>query len=405
MSWREITLGDFLEIKHGWAFKSQYFGEVGEHIVMTPGNFFERGGFRSRPGKDRFYTVEPPSGFVLRPGDLVIAMTEQGEGLLGSSALVPVHGSYLHNQRIGLVENLDENRLHKGFLYRLFNTAQIRGEIRSTASGTKVRHTAPARIRQIKARVPSVHVQRRIADILSAYDDLIENNRRRIALLEEAARLLYREWFVHFRFPGHEHVRIVDGVPQGWERRSLGDITSTNQGTYSKGGLPNEINYIDISSVDRGRVLSKQRLPAPQAPGRARRKVRDGDIIWSNVRPNLRAYALLLEPDESDVVSTGFTVLSAKKVPFTWLYGAVTTEQFVQHLVNHATGVGYPAVRADDYSRAVLPVPPTTLLAHFHESVEPSLRLVSNMDAQNSKLDEVRDLLLPRLMAGEIAIS
>ena len=146
MIWQDVALGDCFTIKHGWAFKSQYFGDSGEHIVLTPGNFHERGGFRSRPGKDRFYTVEPPDDFVLRSGDLVIAMTEQGEGLLGSSALIPEDGRYLHNQRIGLIENLDEHKLIKGFLYQLFNTPQVRGHIRATASGTKVRHTAPKRI-------------------------------------------------------------------------------------------------------------------------------------------------------------------------------------------------------------------------------------------------------------------
>ena len=213
-------------------------------------------------------------------------------------------------------------------------------------------------IRGLPIKVPEPHVQDQIANILSAYDDLIENNRRRIALLEEVARLLYREWFVGFRFPGHEHVRIVDGVPEGWCPRPLGEIAAANGESYRKGSLPDEINYIDISSVARGRVTSKRRLAANRAPGRARRRVSDGDIIWSNVRPNLRAYALLLEPDEADVASTGFTVLSATGVPYTWLYSAVTTETFVGHLVNHATGVGYPAVRADDFERARLAVPP-----------------------------------------------
>ena len=83
MSWQEVALGDCFTIKHGRAFKSQYFGDSGEHIVLTPGNFHEPGGFRSRPGKDRFYAIEPPNDFVLRSGDLVIAMTEQGEGLAG----------------------------------------------------------------------------------------------------------------------------------------------------------------------------------------------------------------------------------------------------------------------------------------------------------------------------------
>ena len=201
MTWQEVILGECFAIKHGFAFKSQHFGNNGNHIVLTPGNFHETGGFRSRPGKNRFYTIEPPDDFVLRPGDLVIAMTEQREGLLGSSALIPEVGSYLHNQRIGLIENLDEQRMNKEFLYRLFNTPHLRGQIRASASGTKIRHTAPKRIYTIKVRIPPVAIQQRISGILSVYDSLIENNRRRIALLEKAARLLYREWFVHFRFP------------------------------------------------------------------------------------------------------------------------------------------------------------------------------------------------------------
>ena len=240
MSWQEIALGDNFSIKHGYAFKGQYFGESGEHVVLTPGNFYESGGFRARPGKDRYYTIEPPEEFILRAGDLVIAMTEQGEGLLGSSAIIPAGGSYLHNQRIGLIENLDESKLDKAYLYRLFNTPNIRAHIRATASGTKVRHTAPGRIYSIKVNVPPVAAQRRISEILSAYDAMIENNRRRIALLEEAAQLLYREWFVRSRFPGHEHVKITNGIPEGWKRRSLIALATVVMGQSPKSEFYNE---------------------------------------------------------------------------------------------------------------------------------------------------------------------
>ena len=141
-----------------------------------------------------------------------------------------------------------------------------------------------------------------------------------------------------------------------------------------------------------------------EAPGRARRKAKAGDVIWSNVRPNLRAYALILDPEESDVFSTGFTVLTPQLVPFTWLYMFVTTDTFVGHLVNHATGAGYPAVRPDDFERAALLLPPKSLLSLFHEATEPNFRLTSKLDHQNQKLAQARDLLLPRLMNGEIAV-
>lgn len=252
--------------------------------------------------------------------------------------------------------------------------------------------------------LPDLRTQSAIVEILSAYDDLIENNRRRIALLEEAARMLYREWFVHFRFPGHEHVKIVDGIPEGWQQLSLGDIARTNAESYAAKSLPSEIKYVDISSVERGRIVSRKCMLSSEAPGRARRKAGEGDVIWSNVRPNLRAYALIMNPVENEVFSTGFTVLSATKVPYSWLFQFVTSDNFVGHLVNHATGVGYPAVRPDDFERAAVIVPTRELLKSYHEAVAANFELCAKLDDQNAKLAQARDLLLPRLMNGEVAV-
>lgn len=92
MSWREVQLGDAIHVKHGFAFKGQYFSDSGEKIVLTPGNFNEQGGFRLRPGKDRFYIGDIPEDYILAEGDLIVAMTEQGPGLLGSAALIPENG-------------------------------------------------------------------------------------------------------------------------------------------------------------------------------------------------------------------------------------------------------------------------------------------------------------------------
>ena len=296
----------------------------------------------------------------------------------------------------------DQEKADTRFVKYLFD-AVLKVQFQSFTQGAAQDNLSQTKLFSIKFPVPELAVQKKIADTLSAYDDLIENNLRRIALLEEAARLLYREWFVHFRFPGHELVEITDGLPEGWERRTLGDIAETNSESYRARELPDEINYIDIASVAQGGV-SKTRLQASEAPGRARRRIRDGDIIWSNVRPNLRGYALMLDPDDLDVVSTGFTVLTAIEVPFTWLYMFVTTDNFVGHLVNHATGVGYPAVRPEDFERAGLSTPPRKLLDYFHEAAEPNLRFICKLNLQNQKLAQARDLLLPRLMNGEVAV-
>ena len=319
---------------------------------------------------------------------------------IGKCAIAPE--PCLTNQQINSVVANEHN--DPKFIYYLL--CNMRNRIRAVGLGGGAAQPIinKSKFSALEVRVPDLGPQQAIAEVLSAYDDLIENNRRRIALLEEAARLLYREWFVHFRFPGHEHVKIIDGLPEGWERLTLGDIGITNRDNYRAKDLPEKLNYIDIASVSKGRILSKISMASSDAPGRARRKARDGDVIWSNVRPNLRAYALILEPDQNDVFSTGFTVLSPTEVPFTWLYLLVTTDGFVGHLVNHATGAGYPAVRPDDFQRAPVALPPTALLNFFHESTEANFLLASKLERQNQKLARARDLLLPRLMNGEITV-
>jgi type I restriction enzyme S subunit len=259
-------------------------------------------------------------------------------------------------------------------------------------------------IHDLKIAIPPLPTQNSIADILSAYYDLIENNRRRMALLEESARLLYREWFVHLRFPGHEHVPVKDGVPKGWKILPLDEIAKTNAESFPAKELPDEICYIDISSVKTGFIHSNTIMDAKDAPGRARRKVHHGDVIWSNVRPNLRAYALIIEPNPNFVISTGFTVLTATSVPFTYLYCLVTTDTFVNHLINNATGVGYPAVRPPDFERAMVMVPETSILHTFHETTEPIFLARHILEKEIKALEQARELLLPRLMSGEIAV-
>ena len=271
-------------------------------------------------------------------------------------------------------------------------------------TGATIKHLPGQNLAKIEVALPPLPVQERVADALSAYDDLIENNRQRIRLLEQSARLLYDEWFVRLRFPGHESATVIDGVPEGWEVNALGDIAHTNEENYRAEGLPGQINYIDISSVTRGRITDKTKMASVNAPGRARRKARSGDVIWSNVRPNLRAYALILEPDENDVFSTGFTVLTPSEVPYSYLYLLVTTERFTSYLENRATGVSYPAVRAEDFEQARVVCPAVHVLESFHKSVEPMFRCMSILERQVCRLQEARDLLLPRLMNGEITV-
>ena len=285
------------------------------------------------------------------------------------------------------------------YITTLLNSLNIAGFI----TGAAQPKLSQQNIKKIKIPLPDHPTQKRIASILSTYDDLIENNRRRMALLEDAARQVYQEWFVRLRFPGHEHTRIVDGVPEGWEKKRLGDVANINNENL-KSSYDGEIEYIDIASVSPGCIDETTKYEFRDAPSRARRIVRHGDIIWSCVRPNRRSYAIIWQPVGNLIASTGFAVISTKNLPTSYLYQAATSEQFVGYLNNHAKGAAYPAVVSADFERAEIMVPTQSLVRSFNEIVEPMIEQGHCLKQQNQKLRTARDLLLPKLMSGEIAV-
>jgi type I restriction enzyme S subunit len=258
-------------------------------------------------------------------------------------------------------------------------------------------------IEEISIKVPDINTQHRIASILSTYDSLIENNRRRIQLLEQSARLLYREWFIYLRFPGHEHVRIIDGVPEGWRKKKLKEVADVNAISLNN-GFQEKIEYIDNSSVTTGQINETTLYEFNDAPGRARRLVRHGDIIWSCVRPNRESHAIIWNPRKNLIASTGFAVISPIEAPTSYIYQALTTKEFVGYLTNNARGVAYPAVTGKDFESADILIPTNSLLEQFDGTVKATIEQINVLKMQNNKLKEARDILLPRLMNGEITV-
>ena len=397
MSWREFALGSAIHVKHGFAFKGEYFADSGKYIVLTPGNFNEEGGFRLRPGKDRAYIGDIPEDFVLSQGDLIVAMTEQGPGLLGSSATVPESDRFLHNQRLGLIDQIDSSKLSKRYLYFLFNTATVRGQISGSASGTKVHHTSPERIYRARVRVPDVHQQENIADILSAYDDLIENNRRRIELLERAARLLYEEWFVHLRFPGHEHVKIVDAVPEGWERKHLEEVAHITMGQSPESkfynqdgnGLPFHQGVTDFGF----------RFPTDIIYSTAENRLAEaGDILFSVRAPVGRVNVAL----HRMVIGRGLASIRSNYGKQNFLFYQLKGHFFKEDMIGG--GAIFAAITKKDLHNVALLTPTRQLVEVFQDLVASIDHQIETLHTAVAKITSARDLLLPRLMNGEIAV-
>ena len=227
---------------------------------------------------------------------------------------------------------------------------------------------------------PTLNVQRKIVDVLTAYDDLRENNRRRMKLLEDAARLLYQEWFVHLRFPGHEHTTISNNIPDGWERVQLGERVVLN---YGKALKSEERIAGPFPVFGSSGVVGMHEKPLTQGPGIILgRKGNVGSVFWS--------------AKDFYAIDTVYYIDSATSDLY--LFYALKDMHFL------STDVAVPGLNRDlAYSRPLL-VPSKVVLQQFLEVVSPIHQQIAKLDEMNQKLRAARDLLLPRLMSGEIEV-
>ncbi len=391
MKWKEYSLDELIHIKHGYAFKGEFFSEEPtDDILLTPGNFAIGGGFKAQ--KLKYYNGDFPVDYILDENDVIVTMTDLSKeaDTLGFSAKVPVwYGKrFLHNQRIGLVK-LKTNDFDQDYLYWLMRTFSYQRFVANGATGATVKHTSPTKICQYKFTAPEdKSTQRRIASILSAYDDLIENNLKRIKLLEEKVFLRYKE------IVKSEKLEFV----------KLKEVAVVNQLTLKSNSDIEKLLYVDIASVSTGSIDNKTLYDLKDAPGRAKRILQHQDIIWSCVRPNRKSYSIVWKPEENLIGSTGFAVISAKSIPATFLYQLITTNDFVSYLENHAKGATYPAVTASDFEEATIQICSDSVMDHYNQETYPCFEMKHILQNQNAKLREARDILLPRLMSGEIEV-
>ncbi|EII3284811.1 restriction endonuclease subunit S [Vibrio parahaemolyticus] len=195
-------LGDFCYIKHGFAFKSDFFVEKSDYVLLTPGNFYERGGYRDRGEKQKYYGGDIPQEYILDKGALLVAMTEQAVGLLGSAALINSNNRFLHNQRLGLVKLVDEyeGKIDLEYLFYLFNTSYFRNQVQKTATGLKVRHTSPKKLMKIEVAIPkSIDTQKKIVRELNFLHSqtvrLEDIYTKKLAALDELKQSLLKQAF------------------------------------------------------------------------------------------------------------------------------------------------------------------------------------------------------------------
>lgn len=239
-------------------------------------------------------------------------------------------------------------------------------------------------LKQVAVRVPPLPIQRRIAGILSAYDELIENSQRRIKILESMARALYREWFVHFRFPGHESVPRIPSplgpIPRGWEVTKLGDVAELNYGKALKKEDRRDGEYPVYGSSG---IVGTHDTALVEGPGIiVGRKGNVGSVFWCD--------------DDFFVIDTAYYVSSS--LPLRFLFYVLPTLNFIN------SDAAVPGLSRNQAYSLDLLVPPASLLNSFCELANTFERQVNTFQRQVQNLRRTRDLLLPRLLSGQIEV-
>ena len=338
------------------------------------------------------------------PGDLILAR----EAPAGNVAIVGDGQTVCLGQRTVHLRP-DPRKVDQAFLCYYLLAPRQQGALLAGETGATAGHVNLGDIRRLNlGQLPRLSEQRRVGQVLSAYDGLIENNRRRITLLEEAARLLYREWFVHFRFPGHERVKIVDGVPEGWERRYLGEVVSTQYGhtasaskeevgpKFLRGTDINKRSYIDWASVpfcpEQDLKFEKYAL----APGDIL-VVRMADpgkvgLVERAVRAVFASYLVRLK------------IRNPAEIPPGYLFMTLSGEGYQGFIGASSGGATRKTASAKLLTDFYFVLPPPALLGVFMEQLTALRAMITRLVDQSASAGQARDLLLPRLMCGEIAI-
>ena len=306
------------------------------------------------------------------------------------------------------------------FLYYELQTDFVQAGLAARSTGTTVLGIKQSELRQVKVRVLPLPAQRRIASILSAYDDLIENHRKRIAILEEMARRRYREWFVHFRYPGHEAMSLVDSplgrIPQEWKATTLEAVCSEDCGIqtgpfgsqlhesdYSPSGVPVVMPRILIGfRID---ATDADHIPEETAQRLTRHRMQSGDIVYGR-RGDIGRRAFISQKHVGWFCGTGCLRIRPNReiiCPF-YLFNHLGQDAVLSNIRGRAQGVTLPNLSASVMESVPITVPPRLVQKSFESAALPMHELAENLHDQIDVLRRTRDLLLPRLMSGTLSV-
>jgi len=319
---------------------------------------------------------------------------------IAESAILKVRGCF-PDSVVGFIA--DPEKADVRFAKYAIDTMKLR--MQSISRGTTQDNLSLGKLLTFDFLTPPLPTQRKIAATLSAYDDLIENNTRRIAILEEMARAIYREWFVHFRFPGHEQVAMVDSelgpIPEGWEVRQLGQLGELNKEKFRE-DAHSDLPLLGLARMLR-RTLSVGEMGNPGELSTSRIIFKEDDILFGSIRPYLHKVALA--PCQGVTNVSVLVIRPMAEVCKSLLAVLLSSVAAVRWAEQHSTGTKMPVIKWDIFRTMPVLLPEESILGRFHEVVYPMLQTIKMTCSRNRNLRRTRDLLLPRLISGEVDVS
>ena len=386
MTWRDVQLGDVVE----------FFDY--ERIPLST---LER---EKRQGEYRYYGAQGVIDYIdeyIFDGEYVL-VAEDGANLVTRNQPIAflVDGKFWVNNHAHILKG-KSGLTTNYYIKSLLNNISISGYV----TGAAQPKLNQKNLKSVRVTLPSYSVQNKIASILSAYDNLIENNNRRIALLEESARLLYREWFVRLRFPGHENTRITDGVPEGWKMGKVGDLGNIITGKTPSTKVPEyyggDIPFVKTPDMH-GRVFvleTESYLTDEGAKTQPKKFIPEDSIMVSCIgtvgivsitqavcHTNQQINSVI--PNNRTNLYYCYFALRGLKEPMLAIGGGVTMSN----------------VNKSKFTNLDILLPELNVTRGFYEFCQPVFTQIKTLQAQNQKLKAARDLLLPKLMNGEISV-
>ena len=400
MSWKTVKLGNIATCIQPGPFGSQLhnsdYSESGTPIIM-PKDMIDGKISHSNlifVGEEHTkrlcrHQVHAGNLMVARKGDVrkCVFITENEEGWMTGSDCLKVA--------------LNEGTCYPRFIYYQLRSPFIGRWLEKISIGATMPSINTGLLSSIELILPPLKEQKQIADILSAYDNLIENNQKQIKLLEEAAQRLYKEWFVDLRFPGHENTPIVDGVPEGWKKDNLGGICELKKDTVSSGQVSRGMPYIGLEHMPRVDFCLSSWGKADDVTSN-KYKYAENDIIFGKIRPYFHKVGFAIN---SGVVSTDSFVMKANDELWGLLLMTVFDKAFVDYTYKTCKeGAKMPRADWKQMEKYELLIPERSIRENFEEIVWNITRRIKSLAIQTRSLAEARDRLLPKLMNREIEV-